>query len=39
MNITRRDLGKIALAALPAGRLFAKPDSKWSGVQIGINAQ
>jgi hypothetical protein len=38
MNITRRDLGKIALAALPTARLLAKPDSKWDGVQIGINA-
>jgi hypothetical protein len=42
MNLTRRDLGKLAMAALPAafsaGKLFAKPDSKWGGVQIGINA-
>jgi sugar phosphate isomerase/epimerase len=44
MNYTRRDLGKMALAALPAvlpaSRLLAlaKPDSKWGGVQIGINA-
>lgn len=37
MACTRRDLGKIALAALPA-KLFAKPDSKFGGVQIGINA-
>jgi hypothetical protein len=37
MNYTRRDLGKIALAALPAC-LLAKPDSKFGGVQIGINA-
>ena len=34
---TRRDFVKIALAALPA-RLLAKPDSKFGGVQIGINA-
>jgi hypothetical protein len=38
MHYTRRDIAKIALAALPAARLFAKPDSKFGGVQIGINA-
>ena len=38
MNMTRRDLGKLALAALPASSLLAKPDSKFGGVQIGINA-
>jgi hypothetical protein len=37
MRWTRRGFGKIALAALPE-RLFAKPDSKFGGVQIGINA-
>lgn len=37
MNFTRRGLGKLALAALPASRLLAKPDSKWGGVQIGLN--
>jgi sugar phosphate isomerase/epimerase len=39
MLITRRDLGKLALAALPAARLLAatKPDSKVAGVQIGLN--
>jgi sugar phosphate isomerase/epimerase len=36
MTFTRRDLGRLALAALPAS-LLAKPDSKWGGVQIGIN--
>ena len=36
MLYTRRDLGKLALAALPA-TLLAKPNSKWGGVQIGIN--
>lgn len=36
MLYSRRDLGKIALAALPA-TLLAKPDSKWGGVQIGLN--
>lgn len=33
--MTRRELGKAALAALPASPLLAKPDSKFSGVQIG----
>ena len=36
--ISRRDLGKLALAALPGARLLAaKPDSKVAGVQIGLN--
>ena len=38
MHYTRRDIVKIGLAALPAARLLAKPDSKFGGVQIGINA-
>src|SRR6185437_3845762 len=41
MNFTRRDFGKVALAAsaLPASTLLAaRPDSKWGGVQVGINA-
>ncbi len=38
MNITRRDIGKLALAAFPAANLLAKPNSKFGGVQIGINA-
>jgi sugar phosphate isomerase/epimerase len=43
MNISRRDLGKMAFAALPAmglpvDSLLAKPNSKFGGVQIGINA-
>ncbi|HEX3876342.1 MAG TPA: TIM barrel protein [Bryobacteraceae bacterium] len=37
MSLSRRDFGKIAMAALPAGRLFAKADSNFGGVQIGIN--
>jgi len=39
MLITRRDLGKLALAAVPGVRLLAaaKPDSKVAGVQIGLN--
>ncbi len=35
MSISRRDLGKFALAATPAASLLAKPDSKFRGVQIG----
>jgi sugar phosphate isomerase/epimerase len=39
MTYTRRDIGKLALAALPAARLLAaKPNSKVGGVQIGLNA-
>src|SRR4051812_5823665 len=40
MNFTRRDFGKVALAALPASSLLGagKPNSKWGGVQVGINA-
>src|SRR5688572_2653224 len=38
MNYTRRDIGKLALASLPAARLLAKPNSKFGGVQVGINA-
>src|ERR1700761_4457632 len=38
MSLSRRDFGKVALAALPASRLLAKADSKFGGVQIGINA-
>jgi len=38
MSYTRRDLGKLALAAVPAARLLAKPNSKFGGVQVGINA-
>jgi hypothetical protein len=37
MRYSRRDIGKIALAALPAS-LLAKPNSRFGGVQIGINA-
>lgn len=38
MTYTRRDIGKLALAAIPAASLLAKPNSKVGGVQIGINA-
>src|SRR5437016_5614518 len=37
MDFTRRDLGKLALAALPGSRLLAqKPNSKFDGVQVGV---
>src|SRR4051794_26464725 len=38
MNCTRRDLGKLALAAFPAAHRFENPNSKSGGVEIGINA-
>jgi sugar phosphate isomerase/epimerase len=39
MQFTRRDFGKVALAALPLRvALGAKPNSKFGGVQVGINA-
>jgi len=38
LTMTRRDLGKMALVALPVSRMLAKPNSKFGGVQIGINA-
>src|SRR5712671_1669038 len=39
MNLTRRDIGKLALAALPAATLrAAKPNSVFGGIQVGINA-
>jgi sugar phosphate isomerase/epimerase len=48
MRYTRRDFGRIALAGLPAGFLLerdeafagfwqGKPNSKWAGVQVGMN--
>jgi sugar phosphate isomerase/epimerase len=37
MEFTRRELGRFALAALPVS-LLAKPNSKFGGVQVGINA-
>ena len=37
MNLSRRDLGKLALAAIPASRLLlAKPNSNFDGVQVGV---
>jgi sugar phosphate isomerase/epimerase len=38
MDITRRDLGKLAIAAVPIARLTAAPNSRWGGVQVGVNA-
>lgn len=38
MIFTRRDFGKSVLALLPVSTMMAKPDSKWGGVQVGINA-
>jgi sugar phosphate isomerase/epimerase len=35
MDYTRRDLGKIALAAIPLARAYAAINSKFYGVQIG----
>jgi sugar phosphate isomerase/epimerase len=35
MTYTRRDFGKLALAALPAASALAAIDSKFGGVQIG----
>ena len=45
MLYTRREIAKMALAGLPAGVLLesqvlgavTKPDSKWAGVQVGLN--
>ena len=45
MPCTRREFGKLTAAALPAACLFpdtalaaqAKPNSKWAGVQVGLN--
>jgi sugar phosphate isomerase/epimerase len=37
MTYTRRDIGKLALAALPAAGLMGKPNSLFGGVQVGIN--
>ncbi|HUP04139.1 MAG TPA: sugar phosphate isomerase/epimerase [Bryobacteraceae bacterium] len=38
MSYTRRHLGALVFGALPAARLFgATPNSKWGGVQVGIN--
>src|SRR5579863_6117115 len=36
MDFTRRDIGKLALAAIPAPGLWAKPNSNFDGVQVGV---
>ena len=36
MTYTRRDVGKIALAAMPLARAYAAPNSKIDVVQIGV---
>src|SRR6266853_2143888 len=36
VDLTRRDLGKLALAAIPASRLLAKPNSTFDGVRVGV---
>src|SRR5437667_1604673 len=36
VDLTRRDLGKLALAAIPAASLLAKPNSNFDGVQVGV---
>jgi sugar phosphate isomerase/epimerase len=41
MTYTRREFSKLAMAGIPAVGLFgrqAKPNSKWAGVQVGMNA-
>ncbi|MSO51721.1 MAG: sugar phosphate isomerase/epimerase [Acidobacteria bacterium] len=38
MNYTRRDFTKVMLAGIPAvAWADSKPDSKWAGVQVGMN--
>ena len=45
MTMTRREFGKLAIATWPAAGLLlrptalmaARPDSKWAGVQVGMN--
>ena len=36
MNFTRRDFSRLALASFSAGKLLARPNSDFGGVQIGI---
>jgi len=36
MTYTRRDIGKIALAALPLARSMGSPHSRFGGVNIGV---
>ena len=35
MLYTRRDIGKLALTAVPLAAFAAKPESKYGGVQVG----
>ena len=38
MDYTRRDFSRIVLAGIPlAGWVQSKPNSKWAGVQVGMN--
>src|SRR5262249_49316484 len=37
MTFTRRDFGRLAVAALPASRLLAETNSKFNGGQIGAS--
>jgi hypothetical protein len=38
VTFTRRDIGRLALTAVPAMTAWAtKPNSKWGGVQVGLN--
>lgn len=40
MVYTRRELGKLALSIVPVSllpKLMTKPNSKWAGVQVGMN--
>jgi sugar phosphate isomerase/epimerase len=36
MNLTRREFGKLAAAALPAASLMARPGSVFGGVRVGV---
>ena len=48
MEYSRREFGRLALAGVPAAAFWlksetrrwaaAKPNSKWAGVQVGMNA-
>jgi sugar phosphate isomerase/epimerase len=36
MTYTRRDVGRLALAAIPLAKAVATPNSRFNGVQIGV---
>ena len=38
MTYTRRQIGKIAVAAIPVSTLLAKPSSRFNGVLIGVQS-